>query len=93
MENLINILNRIENNNEIKEKKYLTNGCHDNLHQYIQIAVSQAYDQLITSEGACNWDNISTLKENGYNVFPGDQDSFGWLTGCIRTKKGIIVYG
>ena len=48
---------------------------------------------LITSEGKCDWKNIDTVIEAGFDVFAGEQDSFGWLTGCIRTKKGIIVYG
>ena len=42
---------------------------------------------------ADNYDNIHLLKKNGYNVFAGEQDRFGWLTGCIQLKKGIIVFG
>ena len=38
-----------------------------------------------------NFDNIEILKQYGFNVFPGDKDSFGWLTGCIRTKK-VLSY-
>lgn len=48
---------------------------------------------LITSEGRCNWKNIDAVIAAGFDVFAGETDSFGWLTGCIRTKKGIIVYG
>jgi hypothetical protein len=59
--------------------------------------VDQIRDQadllLITSGGFCNWGNIDTLKDNGYNVFPLERDSFGWLIGGISTTKGIIAYG
>ena len=48
---------------------------------------------LITFGGGCNLDAIKTLREHGYRVFAGEKDSFGWLTGCIQTKVGIIVYG
>ncbi len=50
---------------------------------------------LITEEGKCNWENINLLKSRGYNVFAGDKDSFGWLTGCIQKKDDdrIFIYG
>jgi hypothetical protein len=52
-----------------------------------------ACDCLIDSNGRCIWENHDVLREAGFQVFPGEQDRFGWLTGCIQTKKGIIVYG
>ena len=50
---------------------------------------------LITDGGRCNWDNIYILRDNGYRVFPGERDSFGWLTGCVQKHgdKRIVVYG
>lgn len=48
---------------------------------------------LITSDGRCNSANISILKDKGFNVGPGETDSFGWITGIIYTKKGKFVYG
>ncbi|MED0738985.1 hypothetical protein [Aneurinibacillus thermoaerophilus] len=48
---------------------------------------------LITPDGRCNWGAIEELKENGFRVFPGETDGFGWLTGCIETQKGIVVFG
>jgi hypothetical protein len=59
------------------------------------IAESFACGELITNGGGCNWDNINLLRNNGYDVYAGEKDSFGWLTGCIQ-KKGdarILVYG
>jgi hypothetical protein len=52
-----------------------------------------ACDALIDSNGRCIWENHEVLGEAGFQVFPGEQDRFGWVTGCIQTKKGIIVYG
>lgn len=48
---------------------------------------------LITPSGGCNWDNINKLRNEGFSVFAGEKDSFGWLIGCIRTAKGILTYG
>lgn len=52
-------------------------------------------EYLIGSNGGCNWDNITILRNNGYNVFAGERDSFGWLTGCVQKQgdKRIMVYG
>ena len=49
---------------------------------------------LITSNGGCNWDNIRKLESYGFDVYAGEKDSFGWLTGCIEFPDGkILVYG
>jgi hypothetical protein len=49
---------------------------------------------LITDNGEPVFDEIDRLyKEHGYFVFPGERDRFGWVTACIQTKKGIIVFG
>lgn len=49
---------------------------------------------LINDQGEPEFDEIDRLyKEFGYFVFPGERDSFGWVTGCIQTKKGFIVFG
>ena len=50
-------------------------------------------NHLIASGGRCDWDNIRKVRNAGFRVYAGEQDSFGWLTGCVETSKGIIVYG
>ena len=52
-------------------------------------------DMLITNDGTCNWNNMCFLIANGYRVFPGEKDSFGWLTGCIRKNddRRIVCFG
>lgn len=53
--------------------------------------VSSCCDVLITSNGQCNWVNIFTLVNHGYLVFPGEQDSFGWLIGCIQKADDDLM--
>ena len=49
---------------------------------------------LITDKGEPDYDEIDRLfKEFGYFIYPGERDRFGWLTACIETKKGFIVFG
>lgn len=48
---------------------------------------------LITANGHPNYFNIAELTDDGYHVGPGEQDSFGWLTGVITTKSGMVVFG
>lgn len=57
--------------------------------------VSLCDKYLITNVGQCNWDNIRVLRNNGYRVFAGEKDSFGWLTGCVQKNndKRVVVYG
>lgn len=31
--------------------------------------------------------------EHGYFIYPGERDRFGWVTACLQTKKGFIVFG
>jgi hypothetical protein len=33
------------------------------------------------------------FQEKGYKIYAGEQDSFGWLSGVIKTKKGEIMFG
>jgi len=67
----------------------------DNYDKILQnsLAAGFATDALIDENGHCIWDNHDILAEHGFSVFPGERDRFGWLIGCIQTKKGIIVYG
>ena len=61
--------------------------------ELIDQAIYLACGCLILTSGQCNWPNHRLLADAGFRVFAGEKDSFGWLIGCIRTKKGIISYG
>lgn len=90
MYRLINALRAIEKVDYIIAEQYLTN---NNPKELVKEAVNLADEFLITENGKPNLENIAYLKTHGFNVFPGETDSFGWLTGCIRTSKGVIVFG
>lgn len=93
VKDLVEALKAVEESNEVKEQTYLTNGVLEELPEVIAKAVLTAEDVLISSGGRVNYKNKKELENNGYKVFPGEKDSFGWLTGCIATKKGIVVFG
>lgn len=48
---------------------------------------------LVTSSGTCNHAAIQRVRNAGFHVYPGERDRYGWLTGCINTNVGIIVFG
>lgn len=54
---------------------------------------SLAIDYLITDGGGVNYKNKKIITTAGFRVYPGEADSFGWLTGIIELKKGLIVFG
>lgn len=90
---LINILSKIDSG-EFQVRTY--NGIIKEIYgddKELALIESLAEELLINSTGECNWSNIYKLKESGFNVYAGDEDSFGWLIGCIETKNGIIIYG
>lgn len=95
MNELIAALRAIETDPSVicPESGHLTEGyCYD-LHPLVQEVVNLANGELITNKGECNYAAHRTLKLAGFPVTRGEYDSFGWLSGLIHTKKGIIVYG
>ena len=95
MTKLLEVLDKLYSNpgnyeiDEWDKKKYFV----DN--ELSKQAIFLCEELLITGNGGCNWDNIHELRNSGYRVYPGERDSFGWLTGCVQ-KHGderILVYG
>lgn len=76
-------------------EEFILNNLDDShlLQKLICEAVGFADEFLVTDGGQCAWENHAALKAEGYDVFPGERDRFGWLTGCIQTKKGILIFG
>lgn len=63
-------------------------------HPHVQCIRNLANDILINDDGTPAFDLIDTLHHvYGYFIFPGERDRFGWLSACLCTKKGIIVFG
>lgn len=89
MEHLLYLLKALESD----ETLIPVDECITLYHPLVDEISDEAEILLITKKGFCNWDNINILKSAGYNVFPLERDSFGWLIGGISTSKGIIAYG
>jgi len=89
MEKLIDLLEQID-------KSDLEDNYDKHLNQENKLVgniVEIAINELIDDNGHCIWDNHEILKKKGFYVFCGERDRFGWLVGCIQTKKGVICYG
>lgn len=81
------ILDKIEKDNSIIT---IDNSAENTL---VKEAIDLVYG-LINEESTRVSSSIRReMQENGYLVYAGEQDSFGWLVGCIKTKNGIIVFG
>lgn len=94
VENLVAEIKNLEAGN-FQEKRYLSNdydGCECVKTQICKI-IKMANVLLVKDNGKCHWDNMEILQKLCYYVHPGEQDRFGWVTGCIDTSKGTIVYG
>ncbi len=83
---IIYLLKRIEVDDSVE----ITNTSYKYLHPLVQSVIYLA-DILLTGED--KFQNMKYIQQKGFPIFPGEQDSFGWLTGCIQLKKGIIMFG
>jgi hypothetical protein len=87
MEELIKVLKNIESDDSITSVESSDNPL---IKKVDRLACSHLINPTSTK---VPFHLIQKMKEFGYDVFPGEKDSFGWLTGCIRTNKGIIYFG
>jgi hypothetical protein len=63
-------------------------------HELVSEVISLATTLFVGEQGQGLFDIMDQLQEQyGYFIFPGERDRFGWVTGCLQTKKGIIVFG
>ena len=81
----------MEGSDSYRFRKEEEAGCLKKLNRCYSIAD----EMLITSEGQVNWVAVGeiTNKNKTLEVYPIEQDGFGWLMGGIRTKKGLITFG
>lgn len=92
MEHLVLMLNDVDASNlpDAGDEKILI----EQDHHLISVIRNLASNTLILDDGTPDFAAIDFLfHEYGYFIFPGERDRFGWLTACLRTKKGIIVFG
>jgi hypothetical protein len=78
---IIHLLKMIDEDETIDIKKN---------HPLIDAVINLADDCLTGDE---DFKNIVTIRESGFDVYAGEQDSFGWLVGCIELKRGVIMFG
>lgn len=91
MERLVECLNTVNNSSLPDDSDRRLDPVDHPLIDEIQFIADRF---LITDKGEPEFDEMDRLyKEHGYFVFPGERDRFGWVTACIQTKKGIIVFG
>ena len=87
MDRLIRLLREIERNETIPDNKNaILNGQYE-----IQALATELF---IDEEGTPIFDDMDVFQQmSEFYIFPGERDRFGWLTACIQTKKGIIMFG
>jgi hypothetical protein len=94
LEKLINFLKQIDTSKlEDSDSNVLNALDNADYKDLIDNAIGEATNELIDDNGHNIWEYHQYLREIGFDVFCGDRDRFGWLTGCIQTKKGILIYG
>jgi hypothetical protein len=92
METLVSYLIQLEKSllPDVTEDIYLL----DIDHPHVQMIRNLASDFLIKDDGTPDFDQIDHLYHTyGYFIFPGERDRYGWLSACLRTTKGLIVFG
>lgn len=91
MQRLVELLTEIDQSS-LPEGEY-DYVLHRDDHVNISEIQSLACD-LFIGEGCPIFEEMDLLhKHHGYFIFPGERDRFGWVTACLQTNKGIIVFG
>jgi len=63
-------------------------------HPLIDEVIFLATHLFIDEKGNPAFESIDQFHaEYGYFIYPGERDRFGWVTACLQTKKGFIVFG
>lgn len=90
LNSLKDLVVKIESSEEISKTQWLSNG---EQHPLVEQAGNLCCELFIAG-GGVRFAMINLLKES-YNLIveKGESDSFGWLTGVLRTSKGRICYG
>ncbi len=93
MDELLALLNKLEAMDlPCREERVLNNAKDVELRDLAQTISDLATTHLIGPNGECLWDQHDILIQAGFDVFAGEKDRFGWLTGCIQTSKGLIMF-
>lgn len=93
MQQLIELLREVESFDDIPDDKNAILNTSDSGFCCKEIT-SLAMELFIDKNGSPIFEKMDELQDlSGFYIFPGERDRFGWLTACLQTKKGIIVFG
>ena len=90
---LIETLKNIEKEDNIKVRELFNSEILSNKIMLVKRVNYLAGSLLINDEGNINLEEIRKIEESGFNIFPLEMDSFGWVTGGIQTSKGVVMFG
>ena len=99
MDRLLELLREVERNDTIPDNEDVRlDGQYKTIGNAPRICTKEiqhlATELFITDDGDPRFELIDQFfKEHGYFIFPGERDRFGWVTACLQTKKGFIVFG
>ena len=89
IDKLLSLLKEVDNSNLPDSYDYI---LHSNDLDIITDIEILATNTLIDQNGMNVYSYHEYLRSNGFSISPGERDRFGWLSGRIHTKKGIIIY-
>lgn len=89
MDLLVAFVKQLEES-DVPEQQFLSTTDHP----VIPIIVRMLEELFITAGGHMNFDAKDVLMANyGYELYPVEQDSWGWVVGGLLTCKGTITFG
>lgn len=89
MDLLVAFIRQVEES-DMPVRQYLT----ESDHVVVPIIARMLEEIFITAGGHLNHDARDVFLETyGYELYPVEQDRFGWVLGGLSTSKGTIVFG
>ena len=70
------------------------NDCFDSSKSELVSKMSNLAYSVLTEDGIYSfvpYTYRAEMRKYGYRVYAGDQDSFGWLVGCVRKEDSDIT--
>ena len=89
METLVGLIRDLEAT-DIPYRPYLDDTDHPTI-----ASIARMLEELfITAGGHLDFDSKDKfMSVYGYELYPVEQDRWGWVLGGLQTKKGTIVFG
>jgi hypothetical protein len=94
IQELIDCINQIDNlasKNSLDDNYIFSKNDQSYGMSLVKYASIIATELFITEEGKLNGENLNSFTQ--FEIYPIEHDTFGWLLGGIKTKKGVITFG